>query len=602
MDTTPPPPPPLPPLPPLNRLPTEILGLIIDRLDPPTLTVCVRINSTWKELCTPRLWSTFNINNGERLERFQTDEALQALSRNVGYIRELSLVYTSICNIFAPFDTSFSHARDTAAYAHQSKGLDCPNLQKLAFSLFEVPEQEDDNDSWGEEDDSQLDMPLDPALEKAVAAFICRHPNLKELDLQRSMTPETLLPLLTVHLPHLEVLYLFPLRPYRQSLVKILLENLPRTIRSIHIGVDLTSSTAAHLTADKIQRDLGAPLLKQHDALESLCIGGAFRAPEDYLMLLPFLDTCTRRLKTFRIHGVQWMHQPQVKAALTRLGVVLEYIGANDFPAGTGAEDPEIGAYLSLTAHWKSIHLRDCSKAGPLAVAAMSDRGTYLKRLNFEGCHQISSKDLCSILEATPNLEVLIVLNHQERMDARDPFVSAADLASLSWASQSLVQFSCRIKVPRPSADDEQEGLTSSSSLSKGSAWEQSRDLQRQVYRKLAEQKRLSHLELGVTYYRRLRASDPQFQRQCLEMTLESGLDELSCLTLLQVLNVSNMDQRIGVAELEWIDRSWPHLRRIAGVLINWVNPMPGVLEWIMDNRRDWAYSGELGRLPPAAT
>ncbi|KAF8979893.1 hypothetical protein BGZ52_004462, partial [Haplosporangium bisporale] len=469
MDTTPTPPP-LPPLPPLNRLPTEILGLIIDRLDPPTLTVCVRINSTWKELCTPRLWSTFNINNGERLERFQTDEALQALSRNVGYIRELSLVYTSICNIFAPFDTSFSHARDTAAYAHQSQGLDCPNLQKLAFSLFEVPEQEDDNDSWGEEDDSQLDMPLDPALEKAVAAFICRHPNLKELDLQRSMTPETLLPLLTVHLPHLEVLYLFPLRPYRQSLVKILLENLPRTIRSIHIGVDLTSSTAAHLTADKIQRDLGAPLLKQHDALESLCIGGAFRAPEDYLMLLPFLDTCTRRLKTFRIHGVQWMHQPQVKAALTRLGVVLEYIGANDFPAGTGAEDPEIGAYLSLTAHWKSIHLRDCSKAGPLAVAAMSDRGTYLKRLNFEGCHQISSKDLCSILEATPNLEVLIALNHQERMDARDPFVSAADLASLSWASQSLVQFSCRIKVPRPSADDEQEGLSSSSSLSKDAA------------------------------------------------------------------------------------------------------------------------------------
>lgn len=579
MDTTSTPPPPL------VRLPTEILGLIFGRLDTPTLAVCVRINSTWKELCTPRLWSIFNINNGERLERFQTDEALQALSRNVGYIRELSLVYMSVCNIFAPFDASSTH---------NNTGLDCINLQKLSISLFQASKLSDDNLST--EDDDHLDRQLDPALEKALAAFIRRHPNLKELELQDSMTPETLIPLLTVHLPHLEVLYLSPLRPYNQSLAKILLENLPGTIRSVYMGVNLTRNTEAHLAVDKIQRDLRGLPQKQHNALEALHIIGTFDTPEDYLILLPFLDTCTRRLETFYICGVQWVHQPQVKAALTRLGVVLEYIEAFDFPTQKRAEDPEIGVHLGLSAHWKTIHLRDCSKAGPLAVAAMLNHGACLERLNVTGCSRISSKDLCSILEATPSLKKFIALHHQGRMDASDPFVSAADLASLSWASRSLMQFSCGIRVPRPSTDDEEEGSSSSSSSSsfRGSAWEESRDLQRQVYRKLAEQKGLSQLELGMTYHRRLTESDPQFQSQCLEMTLESGIGELVGLTLLQVLNVSNMDQRIGVAELEWMDKSWPHLKRIAGMFSDCVNPVPGTREWIQDNRRDWALINEL--------
>jgi hypothetical protein len=49
-------------------------------------------------------------------------------------------------------------------------------------------------------------------------------------------------------------------------------------------------------------------------------------------------------------------------------------------------------------------------------------------------------------------------------------------------------------------------------------------------------------------------------------MTLTSGLDLLSTLTELSVLDLSRMDHRVGVAELRWMQRHWPHLRTLRGV------------------------------------
>ncbi|KAG0026946.1 hypothetical protein BGZ82_009213, partial [Podila clonocystis] len=129
-----------PPLPPLARLPTEILDLIFAHLDQPTLAACVRINRIWNELCIPRLWFTLRINNAERLERFLTDEAQLALSRNVGHIRELVILYISVCNIFAPFDTSSTTDADDGSEEHH-RHLNCTNLQKLDITLCLESEQ-----------------------------------------------------------------------------------------------------------------------------------------------------------------------------------------------------------------------------------------------------------------------------------------------------------------------------------------------------------------------------------------------------------------------------------------------------------------------------
>ncbi|KAG0026464.1 hypothetical protein BGZ81_006330 [Podila clonocystis] len=535
MDTTPATPPP----PPLARLPTEILDLIFSHLDQPTLAACVRVNRIWNELCIPRLWFALRINNAERLERFLTDEAQLALSRNVGHIRELVIMYISVCNIFAPFDTSSTTDTDDGSDEHH-RHLNCTNLQKLDITLCLESEP-----AFAEPLDNEGEWQyLSPAVEKGIAAFIRRNPGLKTLELMDAMTPETLLPLLTHSLPNLEIVELSLTYAFPPCLAKILLENLPETIRGIQMTVTNTNDEGALIAAEKIRESLGVLAPRRHSALESLYLEGNLREPENYVVFLPFLESCTRHLEKYVISGLGWVRQPQVKEALTRLGVVPQSIGPNDLASRERAADHEIAEHLGLSAHWRQINLRHCFGTGPLAAAAIMDNGTHLQRLNVEGCDRISSKDLVLILE---------------------------------------------IVVPRPSRHE------AGSSSNDSPAWEQCREIQRQVYRKLGEQKTLCLLGLGSSYFRPLTVDDPQYQRQCLEMTLESGLDELAGLTELVMLDVSNMDQGIGIPELEWMDRSWRRLLRINGMFMHCVNPVPGAREWIQKNRRcDWAYGAEL--------
>lgn len=55
-------------------------------------------------------------------------------------------------------------------------------------------------------------------------------------------------------------------------------------------------------------------------------------------------------------------------------------------------------------------------------------------------------------------------------------------------------------------------------------------------------------------------------QVNCLLMTLESGLEELVGLQRLEVLELSGMEHRIGIHELEWMVDHWPCLRMIPGL------------------------------------
>ncbi|KAF9333662.1 hypothetical protein BG006_003308 [Podila minutissima] len=171
METTPS----TPPLPPIARLPTEILDLVFACLDLPSLAACVRVKRIWKDLCDPCLWSNLRINNAKRLERFLTDEAQLVLSRNVGHIRELYIIYTSVCNIFATFDTSSTtHAEDGSDKNHIH--LNCTDLQTLYIVLYLEP----DLSCGGPWDDDEEWKFLSPGVEKAVADFIRRNPSLKK--------------------------------------------------------------------------------------------------------------------------------------------------------------------------------------------------------------------------------------------------------------------------------------------------------------------------------------------------------------------------------------------------------------------------------------
>jgi hypothetical protein len=60
---------------------------------------------------------------------------------------------------------------------------------------------------------------------------------------------------------------------------------------------------------------------------------------------------------------------------------------------------------------------------------------------------------------------------------------------------------------------------------------------------------------------------------QCLEFSLESGLELLEGLKELRMLDVKSTAHRIGVAELEWMHVNWPRLKEIKGLVVErkWV-------------------------------
>ncbi|KAF8984266.1 hypothetical protein BGZ46_008439 [Entomortierella lignicola] len=57
------------------------------------------------------------------------------------------------------------------------------------------------------------------------------------------------------------------------------------------------------------------------------------------------------------------------------------------------------------------------------------------------------------------------------------------------------------------------------------------------------------------------------YQTSCLELTLETGLSLMSGLKQLRLFKVTRMDHRMGQKEIEWVCRSWPHLKDILGLV-----------------------------------
>lgn len=119
---------------------------------------------------------------------------------------------------------------------------------------------------------------------------------------------------------------------------------------------------------------------------------------------------------------------------------------------------------------------------------------------------------------------------------------------------------------------------------------------QKWIYRQLASMSGLQELILGkpdfCISFRRLDTSMSSieiedalstgfatYQYDCLEFSLESGLDILSGLKELRVLDVKSTAHRIGVAELEWMRIHWPKLKTIEG----------------LESRREWAGALEDG-------
>jgi hypothetical protein len=220
-------------------------------------------------------------------------------------------------------------------------------------------------------------------------------------------------------------------------------------------------------------------------------------------------------------------------------------------------KDDVIAALLSGSRRgWKGVSVRATAKLGRATMNALAMHYSTLQEFYIDGHPDHLSSDLVQVLRSCPHLHTLRYTHWRSGISAVDSEVFA-DMDPITgslkpWLCEgSLKMLEIKIaRIPRPDLkkDDVDEEAYPG----------QGREIQSQVYGRLG---RLTHLE-------KLRLSDVTStpRSDCLEMTLESGLDKLSGLKSLQELNVGSMETNIGTKEIQWMVENWPKLGVIHGV------------------------------------
>lgn len=169
------------------------------------------------------------------------------------------------------------------------------------------------------------------------------------------------------------------------------------------------------------------------------------------------------------------------------------------------------------------------------------------------------------LLSMALNLREIYILS--DRKDMEGGVLDAREIARTDWVCTGLEIFVCRIgNIPRPDITRYIGGSLSRERVKSGTL-EESIELQRQVYSRLARFTRLRELRLGFpvnsrsSYYKHRRGDKEKYrQHSCLAMTVESGLDLLKDLKDLRIVGLQDMEIYIdGDKEQTWFAENWPN-------------------------------------------
>jgi hypothetical protein len=251
---------------------------------------------------------------------------------------------------------------------------------------------------------------------------------------------------------------------------------------------------------------------------------------------------------------------------------------------------------------WRTISIEGTingERGGPgeIVKAIVENCRQGLVHLHIPQGWQLESQDVHSILCNVMDLRVFNVVHL--------PRISASDVISSPWGCRWLTKLAIQIfNIPRPDILIDRKGCVRSSSerAAEGTV-EASRAIQRKVYQQLGALTCLEFLDLGLDIENGSREElvddidgtiyDPQFQLNCLELSLASGLDLLGDLQNLRSLRTVGMEHRIGIPELHWMMAHFPRLELFIGLdpevcylplflrPTREYEPEPGVRHWL---------------------
>ncbi|KAF9299184.1 hypothetical protein BGZ74_009018 [Mortierella antarctica] len=274
--------------------------------------------------------------------------------------------------------------------------------------------------------------------------------------------------------------------------------------------------------------------------------------------------------------------------------------------------DAELAWVINCNPYWKHVDLGGSNNFGPITERAVLGHCEKFTHLMVNNCRPgFSSCGILTVLRRASKLEQLYTTIFRAwGAIPHDPVLDTLDIVSCTvlWqCAQTLQVLECEIAhVPQPDVLVGYRNQSLEAHPDHMGTMEQSRAIQHRIYRRLGQLTQLRKLGLGWTMFllhwtcddndgddehggqRPRPVFDSRFQLACLEMNLESGLEELADLKELTILDVSRMAHRVGVRELEWMQQSWPKLTHIYGLYHPGFEGQPGVQEWVEQHQPQW--------------
>ncbi|KAF9281437.1 hypothetical protein BGZ88_011614 [Linnemannia elongata] len=557
---------------PTATLTTEILDIILSELERPHIASCVLVNQAWFNVFSPYLWRSIHYIEpkpvpvqflGElKLEsrfylRLKNCIEAGALVRNGHWIHKVDLYHYGIAVLLATY------------------GVTCTNLLDLNIHFsVDAAMIRLDNGRDGGDGGSKTLVDLSPLI-----TILLRNPGLRSLTLDKGMLNED--------------------NPDFEGL----LDSLPASIESISFESwdPLYSGRKIFLDEEEDSPDGD----KENDTInhvdnENINNTMAIKAPPPTTGHLPNLKRLS--FKHFALdHQEQTLHWllprcvnletilleanyvvmpltlffsllQQHCPKLRNLFIKPEWLALS----GKGLVD----ILSASTAGWKSLglpqQLYDAHLFGPPSIAELLRHAGTLENLRLDGSSRLPSFAIQQLLSSAPNLRRLDAIRKDRSLDP-DFELDANDVASgKPWVCSKLESLKVRIVgVPRPDLTRRSNGRPLEGPLHQGTM-EESRRIQLGVYQQLGRMTNLKQLVLGhddvdVTrgclhderlsegeYYREEDTIQKGHQYECLEMTVESGMDAMAEMRELRVLELEAME--VGELDRRWTEKNWPQL------------------------------------------
>ncbi|KAG0038892.1 hypothetical protein BGZ82_010477 [Podila clonocystis] len=602
----------------------ELLASICVFLTPHHLLQCALVRRQWHLLFIPYLWSNIHIRNKAQFDRFtracEQEEGetiatentpLPLLVRHGLYIRS---IHTAFYSLLCPL------LEDSVSCASLTR-LEFP--ANTTFTSPILPSEGNSTPTTTPKDATLARLGLDNSGmdETGTPDFqaVAEYRQLLTATSQTQSFDEVVLYRLMKKCPRLEALAFATFPFYHDSMIiriadrlaglkkldltnphncqvkaqsiQYLLQHCTQGLEELKVSI--SPSSKAEVSQREWIKELSPLGLKKLELLGDLSGGGD-------LLWLPVLPSCSQ-LQELSLDLFDTAAQNQLAHCLQEYCPSLRNLTLRCFAGPQEEQDLVNLVQLNPATILRKLSMKFFHGLGSLFTAALTRHLPTLESLVFEECDGISSEDIQYLLGSCPRLSMFQAMTNNGPRFSSTVYLDVEDMLSGPWACEETLE-SLKViitGIPRPDQQQDQFGAPLTGPLHDVNDRD-NYECQKAVYQRLGALVNLREMWLGHdaqdlddedNYYPvdgqgLWRFIDPDYQFECLEFSIRSGLPQLAGLKKLRRLNVDRMMTRIGQAEVQWMAQQWPKLQTVVGLVVQGEKVSKAV-QWLYSHRPD---------------